>query len=149
WIFVETADVRGVIPIGGDQEVLTTFTYKFVNHGNTPARLTATAVTALPIKSKNDLPSPPAYAEMTEYPQSPIGPGQFHTVFVNIGKPNVQPGDRLKISCGELILCTFGIVEFLDIYNRKHYTRFCHRYQVSDVPGRGRGMMVQQWGPEE
>jgi hypothetical protein len=101
------------------------------NTGRTPAVVTEAAVSAKLTNSLSDLPKPPEYGDKER-----LSSGQLLLVsedsFPLTCQTKMETAQYWEIKQGTRFLYVHGFVRYRDTYGRRHETRFCDYYHVSD-----------------
>jgi hypothetical protein len=101
------------------------------NIGRTPARILESGLALRKAKSLDDIPQIPDYRneEVRSFNEIVIIPRDS---FASTTVGQVWKGDYLAIkpSAKGLILYACGFVKYLDIFNDRHETHFCHYYYI-------------------
>jgi hypothetical protein len=98
-------------------------TYTAKNSGKTPAWITAIGAKIDVISALDDLPASPDYSDSIEHMQGEIM--LVYDSFVE-RRQSVPWADWISITEASGLLCLYGVVEYADIYNRAHESRFCY-----------------------
>jgi hypothetical protein len=139
WIFSEVHDMKVEYygGYGGHKiPILISFQFNFTSHGKTPGRIVRSCVNLETVASLEALSPEPIYRAVQDAGpfQTPITTGRFHAVFTALNDTFTE-AQRSLVSQGELILCWYGFVDYVDIFDRPHETRFCYKYAAIDIPG--------------
>ena len=130
WILVKPELPDGLR--AAPQNQITRFRWSIKNVGRTPARLLETDALAARIEKMKDFPPEPRYVgkplSMNEFL---LVPNDSIPITWMIEGDSLTEGEVAKIREGlSLHFAAYGYVKYLDVFDKPHTMRFCHRFVV-------------------
>ena len=101
---------------------------KIMNNGRTPAWITAMGSSGQFVRSEQDLPTNPNYTLAKPFAHSGtvLTPNGYTETGISFETKRLELAEK-----GEVILYFFGFVEYRDVFDQKHKTRYCYRLKPS------------------
>jgi len=123
WI---VSDIGSPQPIGSKDTIQVIC--KIMNNGRTPAWITAMGSCGQFVRSEQDLPTNPNYTPAKPFAQSGtvLTPNGYTETGISFEAKRLELAEK-----GEVILYFFGFVEYRDVFDQKHKTRYCYRLKPS------------------